>query len=219
VMSWVRVSLGTDTADPVARLRHIRAQTASSATVAQAVGARELTDIGRHAGATTLALTSKMLGRAAAGIGRRAPLANCSIANVPGPSQPLWLCGARMTYFSAIMPIADGMGLVFAVTSYDGRVIISPTSCRELMPDPEHFAQCVRDSFQEYLALAKAKKPARKAAAPKRVAAAKQPLRRSRPAAVPASGATTRRRPAASRASTVLPAAPAGRPRRPARSH
>jgi hypothetical protein len=59
-----------------------------------------------------------------------------------------------MTYFSAIMPISDGMGLVFAVTSYDGKVVISPTSCRELMPDPAVFAQCVRDSFQEYLALA-----------------------------------------------------------------
>jgi hypothetical protein len=59
-----------------------------------------------------------------------------------------------MTYFSAIMPIYDGMGLVIAVTSYDGRIIISPTSCREQMPDPEFFAQCIRDSFQEYLSLA-----------------------------------------------------------------
>jgi hypothetical protein len=64
-----------------------------------------------------------------------------------------------MTYFSAIMPIADGMGLVFAVTSYDGQIIISPTSCRELVPDPEVFAQCVRDSFQELLAAAAVQSP------------------------------------------------------------
>jgi hypothetical protein len=61
-----------------------------------------------------------------------------------------------MTYFSAIMPITDGMGLVFAVTSHEGRVVISPTSCRELMPDPEFFALCIREMFQEYLALARA---------------------------------------------------------------
>jgi len=30
------------------------------------------------------------------------------------------------------------------------------------MPDPETFAQCLRDSFQEYLALAAAKAAARK---------------------------------------------------------
>jgi len=74
--------------------------------------------------------------------------------NVPGPAIPLYLNGARMTYFSAIMPIADGMGLVFAVTSYDGKIIISPTSCREQIPDPEFFALCIRESFQEYLELA-----------------------------------------------------------------
>ena len=76
---------------------------------------------------------------------------------MPGPSVPLYLNGARMTYFSAIMPINDGLGLVFAVTSYDGKIIVSPTSCREQMPDPEVFAQCVRDAFQDYLALARAR--------------------------------------------------------------
>ena len=155
-VSWLQVPLGTELADPLARLRMIHQYTGSSDTIARAIGARELTDIRRHAPAATLALTSKMLGRVSQGIGRRSPLANCSITNVPGPAVPLYLCGARMTYFSAIMPISDGMGLVFAVTSYDGRIVISPTSCRELVPDPEAFAQCIRDSFQETLAAAKA---------------------------------------------------------------
>jgi hypothetical protein len=53
------------------------------------------------------------------------------------------------------------MGLVFAVTSYDGRVIISPTSCREQVPDPDFFALCIRESFQEYLALADRAAPRR----------------------------------------------------------
>jgi hypothetical protein len=39
-------------------------------------------------------------------------------------------------------------------------LLISPTSCREQIPDPEYFAQCIRDSFQEYLALAQ--RPARR---------------------------------------------------------
>jgi len=80
----------------------------------------------------------------------------CTITHVPGPAGPVYLHGARMSYFSAILPIADGMGLVFAVTGYDGRIVVSPTSCRELMPDPQVFTQCVRDSFQEHLALARA---------------------------------------------------------------
>jgi hypothetical protein len=98
---------------------------------------------------------------------------------VPGPAIPLYLNGARMTYFSAIMPISDGMGLVFSVTSYDGMIIISPTSCREQIPDPEFFALCIRESFQEYLELAdrpatRQRKPrARKASKPAKSAKAK----------------------------------------------
>jgi WS/DGAT/MGAT family acyltransferase len=152
-VSWLRVQLGTHLADPVQRLAWIREQTASSQTIARAIAARELTNVNEHAPAATLAVTSKLLQHALIAPRNGASLACCTITNVPGPSVPLYLIGARMTYFSAILPIFDGMGLVFAVTSYDGRVIVSPTSCRELMPDPQRFTQCVRDSFQEYLAL------------------------------------------------------------------
>jgi diacylglycerol O-acyltransferase / wax synthase len=160
-VQWVHLGLGVNIADPVKRLAFVKEQTAASELMSRAIGARELTDIGTHAPAATLALTGKMLGRALLGAGRSAPLANCAIANVPGPSAPLYLNGARMTYFSAIMPINDGLGLVFAITSYDGKIIVSPTSCREQMPDPEVFAQCVRDCLQDYVALARARTRAR----------------------------------------------------------
>ncbi len=167
-VQWVDIMLGVDVADPVKRLARIRKQTAASEVMSHAIGAHELTEFGTHAPAATLAITGKMLGSALLGAGRHAPLANCAIANVPGPSIPLYLNGARMTYFSAIMPINDGLGLVFAVTSYDGKIIVSPTSCREQMPDPEVFAQCVRDSFQEYLALARGRRQASAKARAKR---------------------------------------------------
>ncbi|MDH4115183.1 MAG: WSD1 family O-acyltransferase, partial [Burkholderiaceae bacterium] len=154
----------------------------------------------------TLALTGKMLGRALLGVGRRAPIANCAITNVPGPSIPIYLNGARMTYFSAIMPINDGLGLVFAVTSYDGKIIVSPTSCREQMPDPEVFAQCLRDCFREYLALARKRARAKAAAAPKA---------RPAPDGRKSSGGKSARaaQPAARTAATGPRAAPAGRRR------
>ena len=149
-----RVPLGTDIEDPVRRLRSIHRHTSSADEIEQAVGAKELTDFTKHAPAATLAMTARLVSGYALGIGEHPALANCTVTNVPGPAIPLYLNGARMTYFSAIMPISDGLGLVFAVTSYDGKVIISPTSCREQMPDPEFFALCIRESFQEYLELA-----------------------------------------------------------------
>lgn len=120
------------------------------------------------------------------------PLPACTITHVPGPPVPVYLHGARMTYFSAILPIADGMGLVFAVSDYDARINVSPTSCRELMPDPQAFTQCVRGSFQEYLALAGARPRPRRASA----AGTRNPSARS-----------------ARTGATPLPAAKAGRRR------
>jgi WS/DGAT/MGAT family acyltransferase len=163
-ISLLRVPLGTEVEDPVRRLRSVHNHTSSADEIERAVGAKELTDITKHAPAATLAVSARLLAGSAIGIGQGAPLASCTITNVPGPAIPLYLNGARMTYFSAIMPISDGMGLVFAVTSYDGKIIISPTSCREQIPDPEFFALCIRESFQEYLELASKGKPARRKA-------------------------------------------------------
>jgi len=41
-------------------------------------------------------------------------------------------------------------------------------SCREQIPDPEFFALCIRESFQEYLELASRPKPRRKPAGNKK---------------------------------------------------
>jgi WS/DGAT/MGAT family acyltransferase len=129
---------------------------------------------------------------------RDMPPPACTITHVPGPPAPVYLHGARMTYFSAILPIADGMGLVFAVTEYDKRIIVSPTSCRELMPDPQAFTQCVRDSFQEYLTLAG------------KVSAAKPRSARSRASAADRHSPTAR---TARTGATPLPAVKGGRRR------
>jgi WS/DGAT/MGAT family acyltransferase len=153
--AWVRIELGTDIADPLQRLVAIQGASSSSTVMAQAVGARELTEVAQHAPSVAIAVTSKMLRAASARLGDWSPLANCAITNVPGPQLPLYLHGARLTYLSALLPIADGMGLAFSVTSYNQMMVVSFTACYQQLPDPEVLAQCLRDSFQEYLALAR----------------------------------------------------------------
>jgi len=175
-LTWRHVHLGTDIADPLQRLKAIHAETvAGPDAVARVLGSRALAEAGEQASATLLAWGRRWAGQAGARLGSRTPPANCTVALVPAPQQAMYLCGAKLSYFSAILPIADGLGLAFAVTRYDGRLVISPTSCRELMPDPEVFAQCLRDSFQQYLALAQAK------AARPRGSSAGKPRRTPRP--------------------------------------
>lgn len=193
-LDWQRVPLHTEVEDPVQRLALIHEFTAKLGAPADGGPMA-----GPHAAAATLAVSGRMHGLLGLGAGRRVPAAACMITNVSGPDVPLYLNGARMTYFSAIMPISDGMGLVFAVTSYDGRIIISPTSCRELLPDPEGFTQKLRDAFQDLLALAR-----RRAAGPA--------LRSARPRAS-ARGSGSPLRPTPRKASTAPRAGRAGRPR------
>lgn len=167
--SWVRVGLATAVEDPVERLALIQQAGTASSTMVQAFSAKELTSMAAQVPSMAFASTSKMLRSASAVLGEWAPLANCAITNIPGSREPLYLQGAKLNYLSAIMPIHDGMGLVFSVTGYANTIVVSFTACAEQVPDPEVLAQCIRDSFQEYLALARAVVPQAPVAAPRSV--------------------------------------------------
>lgn len=150
--------------------------------------------------------------QAAAAAQRLAPPC-CTITALGSPPGPVYLVGAHMTYFSALLPIADGLGLVFAVSRYDARIVISPTSCRELMPDPEVFTQGLRDGFQDLLALAR-RDPSLAGSAEGAAAARRSPRKAAAAASPGADGLT----PATARASAADTPAPAARKARSAAS-
>ena len=167
-----RVTLATDIATPVARLRIIQRATAllrsAEPDPAEPGAAARLHE---HAPAAVLGLAARALSAAAPAAGRGVTIANCTIVNAPGPAQTLYLQGSRMTYFSAMTPIADGLGLTIAVTSYEGRILVSPTACREQLPDPEFFAKCIREEFEAYLKLSQRRRAPRPRRATRRRAA------------------------------------------------
>jgi WS/DGAT/MGAT family acyltransferase len=148
-ITFLTFALRTDIADPIERLRAVREETSQTKAMNQAVGARELTDLTRFAPPATLAFVGRLASIAGLGGAGPAPLHNTGISNVPGPTVPLYLLGARMTYLSCVTPIGTGMGLVHAVSSYDGRMIISPTSTPEMLPDAPFYATCIRDSVRQ----------------------------------------------------------------------
>ncbi|MFT4100990.1 MAG: wax ester/triacylglycerol synthase family O-acyltransferase [Burkholderiaceae bacterium] len=127
--TWRPRTMGTDLADPMERLAAVAsARTQYAEVVQQAI--------------RPAFITGQMRGEVST---------HCVIRFIPAPEKTQYLCGAHMSYTSAILPIRDGNGLSFAVTRYENLVVVSPTSCRELVPDPERFAQCLRDSFQASL--------------------------------------------------------------------
>ena len=77
------------------------------------------------------------------------PLFNTVITNVPGPQLPLYFAGAKLINFYGTGISYDTMGLFHIVFSYDGRISVSVTCCRSMMPDPGFYADCLRYSFRE----------------------------------------------------------------------
>ena len=73
-------------------------------------------------------------------------------SNVPGLDQPAWLGGARMTAF---YPFGPTLGAATNITlmSYDGSCCIGVNMDTGAIPDPDVFMACLRQGFDEVLAL------------------------------------------------------------------
>lgn len=148
-ISFFRQLLRTDIADPLERLLAISQESANCGYMDSAIKARELMDINQYSPSETLALASRTLTAQLAKNVDSPPLAHCCITNVPGAQEPLFLKGAKMVYTSGLAPLSEGLGLVITANSYNGRLHISPTSCREILPEPAAFARCLDDSFAD----------------------------------------------------------------------
>jgi len=55
-----------------------------------------------------------------------------------------------------VSAIADGQGLNLTAVSYDGVLALTAVACRNMLPDPDFFADCLRASFGELVAAASA---------------------------------------------------------------
>jgi diacylglycerol O-acyltransferase len=130
----------SDIADPLERLRAINQSAQTSKRVSDAVGkelARDLLEYLPAPISGTLLRNVKL-----PGIG-------LIVSNVRGPDAPLYMAGARLVSYSPISIPIDGLGLNVTGFSCAGTMWICAVSCRQMMPDPAFFAECLRSSFEE----------------------------------------------------------------------
>ncbi|MFT5710890.1 MAG: diacylglycerol O-acyltransferase [Halioglobus sp.] len=177
VVSALTVELRTDIEDPVERLIAVHEGTKDAKAYANAVGAKTMTDYTQFIPSTLTAQAAKLASRWGL-MSRMKPTFNCVVTNVPGPPIPLYSTGAKMVSNFGTGPVLDGLGLFHVISSYCGQFVISATSCRTMMPDPDFYRQCLLDSFTELLAGAqkRSKKPGKKT--PKAKAKAKAKAKR-----------------------------------------
>ncbi len=74
---------------------------------------------------------------------------NLVVSNVPGPSVPLYLAGARLLEMFPMMPPMGNLTLVVAALSYAGQLNLTAVGDREGCPDIEVFAEGVRRTLDD----------------------------------------------------------------------
>ena len=190
--------LGTHLEDPTERFAFVHSRTTNSKALSEAIGARNMTEMSKVSPALYMALGAQFytrLGLANRGVG---PIFSTVVTNVPGPPVPIYSTGARLESMMGLLCLNDGLGLGHVVQSYCDEATIAFTACREAMPDPEFYVECIEESFGELLAAAKALESCKNADAPqekaKPAAKAKAPATK-KPAAKPAAKKAAAKKP------------------------
>jgi diacylglycerol O-acyltransferase / wax synthase len=142
-------TLGTDIADPLERLDAIAEATAGSRSESDQSIRTQLVDLIGTVPTSLLAVTAK----AASMLPFSGPtVANTTVTNVPGPTEPIFFSGARLVRAAGLGPLVAGLNLIHVVASYNGTLSISATADRDALPDPARYAECMEEAFQELLA-------------------------------------------------------------------
>ena len=212
-IGFAPVRVRSDIADPIERLIAVHGGAARSKSASAKIGADLPAKIVNLIPAFAAA---RLLSKA------NAAANNMTVSNVRGPDMPLYMAGAKLQVFLPVSIPFDGMGINVTGFSYDGILWVCYVACRAMVPDPAFLTQCLKESFDEMVAAAKAHgraatAPKAKAvavrktkAAPVKAASRKAAASTKAKAATPArtkAGARAAAKPAARRAAKPKPAA------------
>ncbi|MFT3976215.1 MAG: wax ester/triacylglycerol synthase family O-acyltransferase [Sphingomonas bacterium] len=147
LVSAMVIGLGTQIEDALERLRFVHEEAVNSKAMTNAVGAKTLSDYSQLMPSALAGLGARLYTRVG-GANAHAPIYNCVVTNVPGSRVPLYFCGAKMVGMYGAGPVFDSMGLINAVYSYGDTISVSFTCDRDMMPDPQNYAQALRESYE-----------------------------------------------------------------------
>lgn len=135
----------TEIEDPMERLRAVVASADKSKRVTNAIGkelARDLLENLPSIVANPLLRNVQV------------PRIGLIVSNVRGPDVPLYMAGAQLINYVPISIPIDGLGLNVTGFSYAGHMWICAISCREMLPDPAFFEDCLKSAFAQMMAAA-----------------------------------------------------------------
>lgn len=137
-------SLATQIADPKQRFEAIKASMQANKDLLATLSKPAMTLY------TNLLMAPFLIGQMT-GLAARArrPMYNTMVSNVPGPSDVLYLNGARLVSAYPVSLIFNGQALNITILSYDGEMHFGFTACRVALPSVQKLAVYLGDALDE----------------------------------------------------------------------
>jgi diacylglycerol O-acyltransferase len=176
------MTLATDIADPLERLKAIAASSSNTKTMVGRVKTAIPMDFPMLAAPWLMSGLASLYGRS-----RLAnvlpPLANVVISNVPGVQAQLYFAGAKIISYYPVSIPAHGMALNVTVQSYNGRLDYGLIGCRRAVPDIADLADSLLAEHRKLLELARGSEAAAELVVPHKRARPIELPRAANPAA------------------------------------
>ncbi|MCR9106957.1 MAG: wax ester/triacylglycerol synthase family O-acyltransferase [Gammaproteobacteria bacterium] len=151
MVGFMNVALRTDIEDPVQRMIEVHEEALSAKSYAEALGPRFAVDLADVMPGNVLSLAIRTA--SATGLVESNVMFNTIVTNVPGAPFQLYMCGAELIDSISLGPLLPNVGLFHIVYSSvqdkKGSINLSFTACRDMLPDPAFYAQCLREAHDE----------------------------------------------------------------------
>jgi diacylglycerol O-acyltransferase / wax synthase len=132
--------------DPVERYRQVRAAMAQIKASGESARMTRILDL--------MTLLPPALQTAAGWLQVQSSPVNTICTNVPGPPVTLYTQGVRLETMAPLVPLAQGIGLAFAMLSYANTLTIGVTLDPALIRDGDKLVEYIGESFDELCTIA-----------------------------------------------------------------
>jgi WS/DGAT/MGAT family acyltransferase len=147
LVSAMLTPLHTEIADPAERVRAVHQGTEEAKATMERIGPRRMAEIPINLPSPVARGLFPLLLELTVRTGT-VPF-NTMVTNVAGIQKPVYLAGARMVAMLGMGPVVHQAGVFHAVFSYNGVISVMFTACRQMLPDPEFYAECIDASWRE----------------------------------------------------------------------
>jgi WS/DGAT/MGAT family acyltransferase len=142
------VTIGSDIADPLARVRRVAEMSDAAKAVRTVLGNDLFAQRAEVVPPQLYALGVRGWARTRLANHLRPPI-NLVASNVAGPTEPLAMAGAVLESIYSVGPILEGIGLNITAWSYAGNLHVSVLGSPESLPDPWQLADALGASLRE----------------------------------------------------------------------